>query len=534
MTPPAPGTHTLYAYAVDSAGNVSSQQQYEFTALGHTGNTDASLQAAFNNTAVTDDSNHTTGNADGSGATLSLQDLKAAGWQPGGKVTIDGATFTLPDFGAATGDNVTAANQTIQMNGSSGQALVFLGFSTYGSVSSKHHDDDSTSPVVPDGTNTAATNCSLGNGTYQDCVTPPRGSITYGDGTTQGYYLTMPDWVYGSDTLAATTLPHRNTASTQQTRNTNIYAFAVPLKAGATLDSVSLPDVADAARAFVPGLHILGMSIRDTTTAADGATWTGTWSAPTEQRIQFTNLGAFKNETIRIITQSSAGGDNVRLRLSNALGTDPLTLDHVTTGYYKSGAATTATPVDVTFGGSKSVVIPEGGELYSDPIPMNVSPGVSLTTSMHLVNQVDYLVMHPWAAPDTLGCVSAADSGDHTTDTADTAFTGTGTAVGRFSDILTEVDVTNTDHRPAVSVLGDGLVNAGSGFTAGSNTLRYNNDLSYRLRTNTDNIPDYSVLASGIPNNYLTTDQTSGGRGAAATVGFDPPAGTQPWQSPRV
>ncbi|MET9039555.1 hypothetical protein [Streptomyces mirabilis] len=35
VTPVAPGTHTLYAYAVDSAGNVSSKQQYEFTALGH-------------------------------------------------------------------------------------------------------------------------------------------------------------------------------------------------------------------------------------------------------------------------------------------------------------------------------------------------------------------------------------------------------------------------------------------------------------------------------------------------------------------
>ncbi|MFJ7899765.1 hypothetical protein ACIQ6V_04490 [Streptomyces sp. NPDC096198] len=519
MTPPAPGTHTLYAYAVDAAGNVSAQQQYEFTALGHAAKTYASLPAAFNNTAVTDDGNHTTGDADGYGATLSLQDLKAAGWQPGGKITVDGAPFTLPNFGSSAGDNVMAANQTIRMNGS-GQALVFLGYSTWGSVWSKHHDDDSTSPVVPDGTNTSATNCSLGSGTYEDCVTP-RGSITYGDGTTQGYYLTMPDWVYGSDTLAAVTLPHRNSKTTQQTRNTNIYAFAVPLKAGAALDSVTLPDLADAARAFVPGMHILGMSVRDTTTAADGATWTGTWSAPTEQRLQFTNVGAFKDQTIRIITQSSAGGDNVRLRLSNALGTDPLTLDHVTTGYYKSGAATTAAPVDVTFGGSRSVVIPEGGELYSDPIPMHVAPGISLTTSMHLVNVVNYLVMHPWAAPDTLGYVSAAGSGDHTTDTTDTAFNGTGTATGRFSDILTEVDVTSTDHRPAVSVLGDGLVNTGSGFTAGNQTLRYNNDLSYRLRTNTDNVPDYGVLASGIPNNYLADDQDTGGRAVLTRLDRD-------------
>ncbi|MFJ8364451.1 hypothetical protein [Streptomyces sp. NPDC093984] len=521
VTPVAPGTHTLYVYAVDSAGNVSSQQQYEFTALGHPGKTYASLQAAFNNTATTDDSNRMTADADGVGSTLSLQDFKAAGWQPGGKVTVDGATFTLPNFGAAAGDNVMAANQTIQMNGTSGQALVFLGFSTHGLIGSQHQDTDTTSPVVPDNTNTSATSCSLGNGTYEDCVTP-RGSITYGDGTTQGYYLTMPDWVNGSGTLAAVTLPHRNTPSTRQTVNTNIYAFAVPLKPGAALTSVTLPDPADAARQYVPGMHILGMAVRDTTTAPNGATWTGTWSAPTEERFQFSSMGSFSNQTFRIVTQTSAGGDTVRLRPSNALGADPLTLDHITVARYSSGAAVTATPVDVTVGGSTSVVIPEGGEIYSDPIPMQMSPGTSLTTSMHLVNQVSYLVMHPWASPDTLGYVSPVGSGDHTRDTADTAFNATGSVTGRFSDILTGVDITTTDHRPTVSVLGDGLINTRTtGTSAGYNTLRYNNDLSYRLRTNTAQVPNYGIVNSGIANNYLGIDQGAGGRAVLTRLDRD-------------
>lgn len=521
VTPAAPGTHTLYVYAVDSAGNVSSQQQYAFTAIGHATKSYASLQAAFNNTATTDDSNHTTADADGVGGSLSLQDLKAAGWQPGGKITVDGATFTLPNFGVGTGDNVLAANQTIQMNGTSGRALVFLGYSTYGSVGSRHQDGDTTNPVVPDNTNTSATNCSLGNGTYEDCVTP-KGSITYGDGTSQPYYLTMPDWVDGPDTLAAVTLPHRNIPTAQVTHSTNIYAFAVPLKAGATVNSVTLPDLADAARKYVPGMHIIGMSVRDTTTAANGASWTGSWSAPTEERFRFSSMGAFSNQTFRMVTQTSAGGDNVRLRLSDALGTDPLTLDHVTVARYSSGATTTATPVDVTFGGAKTVVIPEGGELYSDPIPMTVVQGTSLTTSIHLVNQVDYLVMHTWASPDTLGYVSPVGSGDHTADTAGTAFNATGSAVGRFSDILTGVDVTNTDNRPTVSVMGDGLVNSSTaGTAAGYQTLRYNNDLSYRLRANTDGIPVYGVVNSGIESNYLSTDQGVGAGGRSALTRLD-------------
>ncbi|MGW2643019.1 hypothetical protein [Streptomyces sp. NPDC001348] len=521
VTPPAPGTHTLYVYAVDSAGNVSSQQQYEFTALGHATKTYASLQAAFNNTATTADSNRTTADADGAGATLSLQDLKAAGWQPGGKVTVDGATFSLPNFGSTSGDNVMAANQTIQMNGAGGQALVFLGFSTYGSIGSQHEDGNTTSPSVPDETNISATNCSLGNGTYEDCTTP-KGAITYGDGSTQRYYLAMPDWVYGSDTLAAITLLHRNTPSTQETRSTNIYAFAVPLKAGATVNSVTLPDLADAARRYVPGLHIIGMSVRDTATASNGSSWTGAWSAPTEERFQFPSIGAFGDQTIRMATVASTSGDTVRLRLSNALGTEPLTLDHVTAAPYGNGAIPAARPVDVTFSGSKSVVIPEGGELYSDPVPLQVNAGQAVTTSIHLVNKVNYLVMHPWAAPDTLGYVSAVGSGDHTADMTDTAFRGTDTTWGRFSDILTEVDVTTTDHRTSVSVLGDGLVNTRTtGTTAGYNTPRYNDDLVARLVPNTDGIPVYGVLASGIENNYLGTDQGAGAGGRSVLTRLD-------------
>ena len=66
-------------------------------------------------TAISSDTAVTGGNADGDGNSLSAQDLEAAGWQPGGRVTVDGDTFTLPTFGAGQADNVLAANQTITM-----------------------------------------------------------------------------------------------------------------------------------------------------------------------------------------------------------------------------------------------------------------------------------------------------------------------------------------------------------------------------------------------------------------------------------
>ncbi|MFR0359516.1 hypothetical protein [Streptomyces sediminimaris] len=518
VTPTAPGTHTLYVYAVDSAGNVSAQQQYQFTALGHTGKTYTSLQDAFDNTAVTDDTDQSAADADGVGATMSLQDLKAAGWQPGGKITVDGATFTLPDFTSASGDNVMAANQTIQMNGS-GRALVFLGFSTYGFVSSQHADDDYSSPAVPDGTSVSGTQCTLGNGQYEDCrAGGPYGSVTYADGTTSAYHLTVPDWVYGSNALAAVTLPHRNhTNGTQETRSTNIYAFAVPLKPGAAISSVTLPDLSDAARQDVPGLHLFGMTVRDTTTAPAGAKWTGAWSSPNEGAFNYEDTD-YKDQTFRIAADPSVAGSSVRIRLSNALGRTPLTIDHTTIATQSSGAAPTTTPTDLTFnGGSKTVTIPVGGEIFSDPTDYAATPGKPIMISLHLANDVPYLVQHSWAAATTQ-YVSAVGSGDHTTDTTTTAFTGTGVKWGWFTDILTGIDVTTSGDQPTIAVLGDNLTDPfADGTTPGLTTPRLSDALATALQTNDQNIHDYGVVATGIENNRLSTDQTGQGGPAVLT-----------------
>nr|WP_308288260.1 hypothetical protein [Streptomyces corallincola] len=512
VTPTAPGTHTLYVYAVDSAGNVSTQQQYQFTALGHAGKTYASLKDAFNNTAVTDNAAQAAADADGVGASMSLQDLKSAGWQPGGRITVDGAAFTLPNFASASGDNVMAADQTIQMSGS-GRSLVFLGFSTYGFVGSERAEDDYSSPVIPDGTSVGGTECTLGNGQYEDCrAGGPYGSVTYSDGSTSAYHLTVPDWVYGSNALAALTLPHRNHSSgTQETRSTNVYAFAVPLKAGAQISSVTLPDLSDTARQDVPGLHLFGMSVRDTITAAGGAKWTGAWSAPNEGAFNYEGTD-YKNQTFRIAATPSVSGSSVRVRLSNALGRTPLTIDHTTIATQSSASAPTALPADLTFnGGSKTVTIPIGGEVYSDQISYAATPAKRIMVSLHLASTAPYLVQHSWAGAATQ-YVSAVGSGDHTADTGTAAFTADGALSGQFTDILTGIDVVTTGNQPTVAVLGDHLTDPFAAATKpGITTPRISDDLATALRTNELGVPQYGIVASGIENNRMATEQGQGG-----------------------
>ncbi|MCM2428166.1 hypothetical protein [Streptomyces sp. RKAG337] len=511
VTPPAPGTHILWAYAVDAAGNASAMYAYEFIALGHAPRAFASLQAAFNNTAVSNDATPGAANADGSGQSLSAQDLQAVGWTPGGRITVDGATFTLPSFGSGSPDNVMAANQTIQMNGAGGQALVFLATATNGYTAADRDPADHTSPVIADGSPIAGTNCAQGGGLPADC-TAPTGSITYsGSSTPSPYYLSAPDWKFGSGLLASATLPHLNSPGGQTNGPVRIYAFAVPLRPGATIDSVSLPDVSDAPNGRISGLHIFGMAVRDTATAPNGAAWTGAWSSPTEGSFHYASSN-FKDMTFRVAATPSVSGSGLRVRLSNALGFTPLTIDHTTLAGQSSGAVPNGVPGDLTFnGGSHSVTIPVGGEVYSDPVTAAVTAGKNVMVSFHLANEVVYLPEHAWASSGYM-YVSAVGAGDHTADTTNTAFTGTGTMWGYWTDVLTGIDVTTAGNQPTVAVTGDGLVDPNfTGTTAvHAGTKRLSGALATALRTNTQGVPAFGVVASGMETSQVAVDYGPG------------------------
>jgi hypothetical protein len=523
-TPLAPGTHMLWAYALDQAGNESGLASYQFAVAGHTyPGPFASLSAAFNNTAISLDSTPTAADADGVGDSLSAQDLQAAGWQPGGKITIDGANFTLPNFGVGQADNALAANQTITMPaGTRGNALVFLAMST--AASAQVPDGlDVTSPAVPEGTSVTGTDCTYIDGDTTQCQ-PASGAISYGSAApAQSYYLTVPDWINGPRAQSVIQLPHRNTPTGRTTSTPKIYAFAVPLNPSVALESVTLPDVSNSlAQMNMPGLHIFGMAVRDTTSAPSGASWTGAWAGPNEASFNYLGGVNYGNQTFRISAVPSVAGNTVRVKLSDALGYNPLTIDHVTIATQASGASPTATPVNLTFGGASGVTIPVGGDAYSDPVTFQASPTQALMVSMHLVNSVTLLVQHSWAANEFMW-VSAVGSGDHTADTAATAFSGAGTHAGYFSDILTGIDVTATGNPGTVAVLGNNLTNpTATGMSAiGANRQQLSVDLAHSLRGNTQGVPNFGVIEAGIENNGILRDVFGNAGGVSALARLD-------------
>ena len=123
------------------------------------------------------------------------------------------------------------------------------------------------------------------------------------------------------------------------------------------------------------------------------STTVDTWaSSPTDMASPYTD------KTVRDIVHTSIGGDGVRLRLSNAFGTVPVTFDSVWVGEQAQGASIVpGTNQRVLFGGSTSVTVPVGSDVLSDPVDMTEHPGESLAVSIHVAGSTGEVTGH-WEA----------------------------------------------------------------------------------------------------------------------------------------
>lgn len=112
-------------------------------------------------------------------------------------------------------DNITAGGQQLELQPAAGAALGFLGSASNGP--------------------------SKGTGT-----------ITYTDGSAQAYTLDLSDWTLGAGgsqpepgNVVAVATPYRNNPGGRDPIRTNLFSASVPLAAGKTVQSVTLPAKAD-------------------------------------------------------------------------------------------------------------------------------------------------------------------------------------------------------------------------------------------------------------------------------------------------
>lgn len=398
------------------------------------------LTACQNNTAISQNTDTNAADADGWGSSLSATYLAAAGWNAGTPITIDGAPMTVPAYTTGKADNITASGQLITVPSTGvpndGAAVVFLAFGTNGPTSGIS------------------------------------GSITYASGcggsNVQDYMLdTVPDWVASPADQAAVTFPGRNQENNTQdnSKPVHLYAISVPLACpGQAISSISLPVVSDGVTQSNAAVHILGVGIRPT--SFTDATNTQNWTASFADRQEAHLGGLAAAQSVRMPVHISVSGTEVRVHLSNALGTVPASFDHVSIAVQSSGAVPTAAPVPVTFGGNDALSLPAGGDATSDPIAFTTTPGEVLLVSVDLASASSDAVGHANAMVSTW---TAAAGTDETEDTTGTPYTGsTGTAQSSYY-WLSGVDVSSSGNQAGtLALFGDQSINSD---TVSSNTL---------------------------------------------------------------
>jgi lysophospholipase L1-like esterase len=105
-----------------------------------------------------------------------------------------------------------------------------------------------------------------------------------------------------------------------------------------------------------------------------------------------------KNVTLRQLVRTSMGGTRIRLRISNAMGTSPLTVSGVSIARAVAPGTSRIDPStthNVTFVGKRPVTIPAGAEYVSDRIEMRVPALTTLAVSMHFSELPKLQTGHP-------------------------------------------------------------------------------------------------------------------------------------------
>jgi lysophospholipase L1-like esterase len=200
------------------------------------------------------------------------------------------------------------------------------------------------------------------------------------------------------------------------------------------------------------------------------------------------------NQSIRHILRLSAGGDELRVRLSNLFGSGPITIDRAGVALSQGGPAIDpASHVPLTFGGSPRVTLAAGQEIWSDFAPFDVEPETDAAVTFHVAGSAPFATVH------SLG--------------QQTAYIADGDAVAAATlptdDTrqsyywLSGVDMASSVDRRVIVAFGDSITD-GYNSTPDTNQ-RYPNVLSARMTEVTDQGP-YSVVNAGISGNRVLND----------------------------
>lgn len=225
--------------------------------------------------------------------------------------------------------------------------------------------------------------------------------------------------------------------------------------------------------------------------------WVGTWATAPYLAEGGFNVRMLSGVTLREIAHISVGGAQVRIRFTNALGLDPLTISDAHVALSAGGGAIQAgSDHPLTFGGATTVNIPQGAEIFSDPVALEVAPLSDVAVSFYLPPQIMLAeTYHGFADQDNY--VATGDVA-----TAQTLPQATTMLSWYFFD---GIDVPAVAGSGAIVTLGDSITD-GAHSTLNAN-LRWPDVLARRLQDD-PKLKNVSVLNEGIGGNRVLNETT--------------------------
>lgn len=206
----------------------------------------------------------------------------------------------------------------------------------------------------------------------------------------------------------------------------------------------------------------------------------------------------FSNQSMRMITHLSQGGDAVRIRLQNQYGTAPVTINQTSLALSAGGPAIVAdSNRALTFNGSESVTIPVGGQVWSDPTSIETTAQQDVAVTFYLAGS-PVASLHELAGRNNYG--TAANSGNKNSEASGASFA----EPLPWTYFVSAVDVYNTDLAGTIVAYGSSVVdgtgsdNCGPGCSAFGQNKRWTDVLARRVAAELPASEQVAVVNEGI------------------------------------
>jgi lysophospholipase L1-like esterase len=252
-------------------------------------------------------------------------------------------------------------------------------------------------------------------------------------------------------------------------------------------------------RRFASSFTVVTICCTSWIAAAAGDHWVGTWGCG-PQLTEPSNLppALLANSTLRQFVHVTLGGKRLRVRFSNAFGTNSVTMNsaHVAlaTGADKTDGRSIDPVTDkgLTFRGASSVTISPGETILCDPFDYDLPPLTNLAVTIHFGDiSATTITGHPGSRTTSFIQSGNAVSAESLAAAAKTA----------HWYIITGVDVlADQTSQKAIVILGDSITD-GRGSTTDRNN-RWPDELAQRLSTNAPTA-SVAVINMGIGGNGI-------------------------------